>query len=30
MEELTHFNKLYSIDCNDKTEKKNNGSTELT
>jgi len=29
-EELTHFNKLFSINCNDKTEKKSNGSTELT
>ena len=30
MEELTHFNKLFSINCNDKTEKKSNGSVELT
>lgn len=30
MEELTHFNKLFSVNCNDKTEKKSNGSTELT
>ena len=30
MEELTHFNKLFSINCNDKTEKKSNGSAELT
>ena len=30
MEELTHFNKLFSINCNDKTEKKSNGSIELT
>lgn len=29
-EELTHFNKLFSINCNEKTEKKSNGSTELT
>lgn len=29
-EELTHFNKLFSINCNDKTEKKSNGSTEIT
>lgn len=28
--ELTHFNKLFAINCNDKTEKKSNGSTELT
>ena len=28
--ELTHFQTLYGIDCNDKTEKKNNGSVELT
>ena len=30
MENLEHFNKLFAINCNDKTEKKNNGSTELT
>ena len=30
MEELTHFNKLFQINCNDKTEKKSNGSVELT
>ena len=30
MEELTHFTKLFSINCNDKTEKKSNGTTELT
>lgn len=30
MEELTHFNKLFSVNCNDKTEKKSNGSTQLT
>lgn len=30
METLEHFNKLFAINCNDKTEKKNNGSTELT
>lgn len=30
MDELEHFNKLFAINCNDKTEKKNNGSTELT
>ena len=30
MQELTHFNKLFSVNCNDKTEKKSNGSTELT
>lgn len=30
MEELSHFQKLYEINCNEKTEKKNNGSTELT
>lgn len=28
--ELTHFNKLFSINCNEKTEKKSNGSVELT
>ena len=28
--ELTHFNKLFSINCNEKTEKKSNGSIELT
>lgn len=27
---LTHFNELYKIDCSDKTEKKSNGSVELT
>jgi len=30
MENLEHFEKLNKINCNDKTEKKNNGSTELT
>lgn len=30
MEELKHFEKLYKIDCSDKTEKKSNGSVELT
>lgn len=30
MENLEHFNKLFAINCNDKTEKKSNGSTELT
>lgn len=30
MENLKHFDKLNSINCNGKTEKKNNGSTELT
>ena len=30
MDKLEHFNKLFAINCNDKTEKKNNGSTELT
>ena len=30
MENLEHFNKLFAINCNEKTEKKNNGSTELT
>lgn len=30
MENLTHFNKLFQINCNDKTEKKSNGSVELT
>ena len=30
MENIEHFNKLFAINCNDKTEKKNNGSTELT
>ncbi len=29
-DKLTHFEKLYKIDCNDKTEKKNNGSKDLT
>ena len=29
-EKLTHFNTLFAINCNDKTEKKSNGSTELT
>ena len=28
-DELTHFKKLFAINCNDKTEKKNNGSTQL-
>ena len=30
MENITHFTKLFSVNCNDKTEKKSNGSTELT
>lgn len=30
MEELKHFEKLYKIDCSEKTEKKSNGSVELT
>lgn len=30
MEELTHFKKLFAVNCNDKTEKKDNGSTQLT
>lgn len=30
MKEITHFNKLFSINCNEKTEKKSNGSVELT
>lgn len=30
MENLEHFNKLFAINCNEKTEKKNNGSAELT
>ena len=30
MENLEHFNKLFAINCNDKTEKKDNGSTKLT
>ena len=30
MENLTHFNKLFQINCNDKIEKKSNGSVELT
>lgn len=30
MEELKHFEKLFAINCNDKTDKKNNGSTQLT
>ena len=30
MENIEHFNKLFAINCNDKTEKKSNGSTELT
>lgn len=30
MESLEHFNKLFAINCNDKTEKKDNGSTKLT
>lgn len=29
-DELTHFKKLFAINCNDKTEKKNNGSAQLT
>ena len=29
-EKLEHFNKLFAINCNDKTEKKSNGSVELT
>lgn len=28
--ELNHFANLFKINCNDKTEKKSNGSTELT
>ena len=28
--EVKHFENLYKIDCSDKTEKKNNGSVELT
>lgn len=28
--ELTHFNKLFSINCNEKIEKKSNGSVELS
>jgi len=27
---MEHFKKLFEINCNDKTEKKSNGSTELT
>lgn len=27
---MEHFDKLYKIDCSDKTEKKSNGSVELT
>lgn len=27
---IEHFDKLYKIDCSDKTEKKSNGSVELT
>lgn len=27
---IEHFKKLFAINCNDKTEKKNNGSVELT
>lgn len=30
MEDLKHFEKLFAINCNDKTEKKNNGSAKLT
>ena len=30
MENLEHFNKLFAINCNDKIEKKDNGSTKLT
>lgn len=29
MDELKHFNKLFAINCNDKTERKNNGSKDL-
>lgn len=28
--ELTHFNKLFSINCNEKIDKKSNGSVELS
>lgn len=30
MEKLEHFNKLFAVNCNDKTEKKSNGTTQLT
>ena len=29
-EKIEHFNKLFAINCNDKAEKKSNGSVELT
>lgn len=30
MEKIEHFDKLFAINCNDKTDKKSNGSVEIT